>query len=401
MNVKNPHDKFFQESFQHRSVAIAYVKNFMPKTIHTQLDYESFTLDNQSYINEALEETFSDIVYECFTIASENTSSTKLKIALLFEHKSYVPQYPLLQVLEYMLSIWQVNQKQQQPLTFVIPIVIYHGEQDWKHRQLSEMFETIPDFLTPYFPNFQIHLTNISQTDDETIKSVGANFLTNTFLALKYGRQLNYVLNNFKNLFIFREQFFKGTIGNNHFTALFLYIAVVTKIKDMKDLIVELPSDLQEKGLSAYEKAVREGEERANRRHERLMKQLKAEWKEKLEKTRLEADKKAKEAEKAQIEANKKAKKAQVEADKKAKQAQIEADKKAKKAQMEANKKAKQAQLEADKKAKLETQRKLEEKTRLTIVRLLSLNALSIEAIAATLDVSVEYVQQIKKTLDN
>ena len=147
MDIKKPHDKFFGESFQHKEVMIAYSQHFLPKSVSSQLDYKTLVLDNQSYINEELKDFFSDIVYHCQTKTTHGKEKQSLRIALLFEHKSYVPKYPLLQVLEYILLIWKEDQKQKRALTLVIPIVIYHGEGNWKHKEFTDMFPVIPDFL--------------------------------------------------------------------------------------------------------------------------------------------------------------------------------------------------------------------------------------------------------------
>ena len=207
------------KNFSIRSEVKAFIQGFLPKWIGENIDFRTLKQSKDSFINEELEEFFSDIVYDC-----KWKTGKIIQLSLLLEHKSYVPKYPLLQILEYILFIWKADQKQKRALTLVISIVIYHVEPDWKHKELTDMFEAIPDFMQPFIPNFKIHLTNISKTSDATIEKIGANFLTNTFLALKYSRQLAYPLDNFKKLFIFRELFLNSTLGDNQFKALFVYL---------------------------------------------------------------------------------------------------------------------------------------------------------------------------------
>ena len=49
--------------------------------------------------DEELKEFYSDIVYNC-----KYDGKTDIKISLLFEHKSYAPDYPQLQLIKYMIK---------------------------------------------------------------------------------------------------------------------------------------------------------------------------------------------------------------------------------------------------------------------------------------------------------
>ena len=100
MEITNPHDKFFKETFSVQGNVIDFLQGTFPKEIFDKLDLSALTLDSNTYIDEELKEHFSDIVYSCVC------KNTELKIALLFEHKSYPVAYPHLQLLKYLLKIW-------------------------------------------------------------------------------------------------------------------------------------------------------------------------------------------------------------------------------------------------------------------------------------------------------
>ena len=100
MEIINPHDKFFKETFSIRENVLDFLQGIFPGEILKKLDLSTLTLDNNSYIDEELKEHFSDIVYTCFC------NNKELKIALLFEHKSYVVTCPYLQLLKYLLKIY-------------------------------------------------------------------------------------------------------------------------------------------------------------------------------------------------------------------------------------------------------------------------------------------------------
>ena len=61
--------------------------------IAAEIDINSLELDTTTYINKKLEELYSDIVY---TAKTKNDKS--VKVAFLFEHKSYPEKYPRLQL---------------------------------------------------------------------------------------------------------------------------------------------------------------------------------------------------------------------------------------------------------------------------------------------------------------
>lgn len=135
MEIFNPHDKFFKETFSIRENVIDFLQGTIPEEILKKLDLSTLTLDNNSYIDEELKEHFSDVVYTCFS------KSKELTIALLFEHKSYPETCPYLQLLRYLLKIWETNIKQTERLQPVIPVILYHGKEVWKVRRFSGYFE--------------------------------------------------------------------------------------------------------------------------------------------------------------------------------------------------------------------------------------------------------------------
>ena len=66
--------------------------------IAEEIDIESIELDTTKYVDKSLNEFYSDIVYNAKT--KENQA---IKVALLFEHKSYPERFPRLQLMDYLL----------------------------------------------------------------------------------------------------------------------------------------------------------------------------------------------------------------------------------------------------------------------------------------------------------
>ena len=165
MKNVNPHDKFFKETFSKKEEAIDLISHTFPEKLVENLDLSSLTLDNTSYIDEDLSENFSDLVYNCLY-----KGKTSLKISLLFEHKSYQVDYPHLQLIKYMLKIWESRIKQKKQLMPVIPVVFYHGKQKWVYKQFGEYFEDTDDFLKKSVPDFEYLLTDLSTYSEKEIE---------------------------------------------------------------------------------------------------------------------------------------------------------------------------------------------------------------------------------------
>lgn len=164
MEINNPHDKFFKETFSIRENVIDFLEGTFPPEIIKRLDISTLTHENSSYIDEELREHFSDMVYTCFC------NDRELKIALLFEHKSRPEKYPYLQLLKYLLKIWETNIKQTERLMPVIPVILYHGREMWEVWRFRDYFEGMDEIFYRFVPEFDYLFTDLSVYSNEEIK---------------------------------------------------------------------------------------------------------------------------------------------------------------------------------------------------------------------------------------
>jgi predicted transposase/invertase (TIGR01784 family) len=165
MNISSPHDAFFKEVFSHQDHMRDLIEGTFPANLLAQLDLARLELDNTAYIDEELKEYFSDLVYSC-----PARSGPSLRIALLFEHKSYPVKYPHLQLLKYLLKIWEHERKQDQHLSVVVPVLFYHGQETWKYRTMPNYFGEIDASLVEFIPAFHYILVDLSCYDDGALK---------------------------------------------------------------------------------------------------------------------------------------------------------------------------------------------------------------------------------------
>ena len=164
MDISNPHDKFFKQTFSNIEAAKDFITGTFPENILKNLDLSTLELDTNTYTDSELKEHFSDLVYYCFY-----GNKIPIKIAILFEHKSTIPEYPHLQIFRYMLKIWELNVKQREMPVPVIPVIFYHGKEKWEMKPFIEYFKNACD-LSDFIPAFKYLLTDCSRYSDEQIK---------------------------------------------------------------------------------------------------------------------------------------------------------------------------------------------------------------------------------------
>ncbi len=94
---------------------------------------------------------------------------TKVKISVLYEHKSYKPDNEYLQLLRYMLSIWEFQTTNKEELSIVIPVIFYHGKGKWKHKSFFDHLNCTDKGLQKFIPDFSYILTDLREYSDSQL----------------------------------------------------------------------------------------------------------------------------------------------------------------------------------------------------------------------------------------
>jgi hypothetical protein len=126
-------------------------------------------ISNDTFVDKKLEDYFADLLYEIKLKSSYKAAF----IYILFEHKSWEEWFTCLQLLKYMVRIWELFLKQNKEakyLPVIIPLVIYHGKPKWSiSENFISLFEETTD-LEQYIPDFSYNLYDISHMPDEDIQ---------------------------------------------------------------------------------------------------------------------------------------------------------------------------------------------------------------------------------------
>lgn len=217
MSVKHAHDRFFKESFSRPDVVIDFVRVFLPNDIHERLDFSTLKREPDSFIDDHLAEHLVDLLY---TVDYDGTS---IRIALLFEHKSYREDHPHFQINRYLLNFWEYQVKQKQKLCPVIPIVIYHGNRGWKQRPMTDYFPSLEPSVATFIPDFSYWLINLATATTDQLGQLQTGYAKLTAGMLRAIRQRQQIIRLFEELADVVDKLANTVEGSQFLTSVFFY----------------------------------------------------------------------------------------------------------------------------------------------------------------------------------
>ena len=257
-NSHQPHDEFVKNSLKDKTIAQDLMRHTLPANLLKNLDLTTLELDKNTYITPELKQYFSDLVWQC------QYKEEKIQIAILLEHKSSPVPYPHLQLLRYMLEIWEVNQQQKQPIVPIVPIILYHGEKKWTVRPMTAYFKGIDSTLYSYIPNFNYEMVNVSQYEEDDILKLDVGLLKNFLLALRFYRDMAYLRHKFGSFFIQIEAHGSDAQVLNFIQTLLVYLLKTTEFSDKEiyDMVNQIPSPINDMTMSSYDVLIEKGIEK-------------------------------------------------------------------------------------------------------------------------------------------
>jgi hypothetical protein len=190
--LPTPHNNFFHFALSHLPNARGLIETQLSPAALAELKLDTLQLQTGSFVDADLREKFSDLLFSIELARSPAHATSKHALVyFLFEHKSQSDPLTVLQVLSYMVRIWEKRMRDGEPLCPIVPLLVYHGETAWSAaRTLAGLIPT-PVALDEYRIHFQPALLDLSRLDDEEIQ--GESILRNTLRLLKYSRSRHLV----------------------------------------------------------------------------------------------------------------------------------------------------------------------------------------------------------------
>jgi predicted transposase/invertase (TIGR01784 family) len=189
--INNPHDAFVRHSFENPLVLQEFCSNYLPRSVAEQIEINKVRLDHDSFVDKNLKEHLSDLL-----INAPLRNSSTAKIYILFEHKSGDERFVMLQLLRYMVQIWQKELAAQKSvssycLTPIIPLILYHGDKQMTAPvEFSELIKAVPE-MERYTPRFSAHLLDLSVIDENDLSGGVRIFSVMNMLQIIRSSRLN------------------------------------------------------------------------------------------------------------------------------------------------------------------------------------------------------------------
>ena len=233
-DINNPHDKFFKENFSQLEITKDFLFHHLPVKIRKHLDLDNIVIQKDSFVDENLQAFYSDLL---FSVSLRKKGD--VYVYILFEHKSYSDPWVALQLLTYMVKIWNrdVEENNSKPLLGILPIVIYHGESKW--HVSTKFIDLFPrnEIFKPFLPNFEYLIYDIPRYDDDDL--VGTNKLRLILLLYKYITDKDF-LGHIRKIHPLLTKLKEEMYSEDFQRTLLLYIYSVIdqiKFKDMQKII--------------------------------------------------------------------------------------------------------------------------------------------------------------------
>jgi len=257
-DLYHSHDKLFRETWSDLASARSFLQNYLPGKVLDVARLDTLEICKDSFIEPDLKDYYSDMLYRV------EFGESPGYIYFLFEHKSFPDRNIHLQLLEYMVKIWRLGQKQGGfgKLSIVVPLVLYHGRSKWRiNENFLSGFNGPVESLVEYIPDFRYVLYDLSEYSDDEIK--GTVMARVTMLLLKHVFEPD-LADRLPDIFSLLKELSKKKTGLQYFESLVKYVfshvdditvdkmqAIVHNalLEDKGEYIVTLAEKLRKQGL--------------------------------------------------------------------------------------------------------------------------------------------------------
>ena len=169
--TSRPHDALFKSAFEAPADAAMLLRDLLPASIRDALAWHTLTCESGSYVDAALGDHHSDLLFSAALRAGGNA-----RMFLLLEHQSsQAPAMPL-RTLTYETQIWNRLRKQHQAQrpSPIVGVVVSHVPGGWTGAHaFEELFDpivlAIPG-LAALVPRFSLIIEDLAHRSDDELK---------------------------------------------------------------------------------------------------------------------------------------------------------------------------------------------------------------------------------------
>ncbi len=219
------------------------------------IDFATLTIENTSFINEQLNEVFSDAIFKC----KIKESNKEFFISILIEHKSYQDKYISVQLLNYLANAYLSQLKESNELELVVPFIYYHGKENWSYKPLAKLIKNLPDYLMGYAPDFNTVFIDLNLMTEDELKKINNLMLLSALYMQKYSFYENILISKIIDIFTFLEKSSKQ--DRNFIRNIFVYFNELVEIDTTKliSIIDSLSQNTKQEIMTTYQLIKQEG----------------------------------------------------------------------------------------------------------------------------------------------
>jgi predicted transposase/invertase (TIGR01784 family) len=186
-DIYQVNDSFFHKIFDTPENARDFLERVLPVRLKKQLDLENIKIEDTKYVSNQFKKGFSDIVLKT-SLKTKKGKKKSVDIYFIIEHKTEGRAEIFIQVLKYMVFEWEKDYNNNKPPRVIIPVVFYHGADQWKvPMSFVDQFDVddeLKRFLLDY--HYVLFDTNTWDFRDESNKELKENvFLFTAMVFMK------------------------------------------------------------------------------------------------------------------------------------------------------------------------------------------------------------------------
>ena len=255
---KSPHDAFFKLTMKDPDTARNFLENYLPPYLHDVIQFDSFTIQNGSFIDENLKETHSDLLFK------SSIKDQDVFLYFLFEHKSYPDKTTGFQLLQYIVRIWKENYIND-TVPIVIPVVVYHGGTKWPGNNTLQPvlagIEKLPEEAKKHIPDFEYLFYDFSFRSKKAIQGNVKVIIFLETIKASFAKDTSNLMNSFYRIVDLLVEY-DQQLDKEYFEKVIKYLINVRDdigVSDLKKVSQRVPEERRELIMSLAQRLKNEG----------------------------------------------------------------------------------------------------------------------------------------------
>ncbi|MEX2590940.1 MAG: Rpn family recombination-promoting nuclease/putative transposase, partial [Chitinophagales bacterium] len=248
------HDRFVKALFSQPEKARQYFEDSLPENVLKQIDLNSLQVQSGSFIDEKLNNTFSDILFK----VRLKDKKESCWLSVLVEHKSRKDRYVTVQIGHYIFSALLQQIREKKKPAPIVPVLFYHGAEKWDYHTHRSLYDSFGSEILSFVPEFDYIFDNLQKRSDREIMALSAKLWSGSMLLLKYARDEDYLVKNAGAIVTAIED----EEGNIIRQFIVYFLSLIEQKEKVMDTLSDMPEPVKGKALSVYDQLMLEGREK-------------------------------------------------------------------------------------------------------------------------------------------